>query len=342
MGFVSLGLEESVRNMYIEASKTSLENKQFQAKLMPKETKEQQQQQSNRAAASEEKKQAQDQSASLMPPAFSLTSSPAQMKPSQVAQREDGEEEQNNSSSSFQLQPPSLLGGGSGFGFQAPRLSLLSEEQLQFGSGELQLDPALMAQVRGTFDSQLSPSNFRSAFLNIDPSILGAPAAGPSPLSTDLPSTQEPLVPAGAGPDEPREASAGDLLSAITQVPAVEQTLDELKQRALSRALRDWNRLGTGGQVGLVSASAAIAIGAITPAMIRPDSRDFLLGQLNGRPIPVPGLGLAVELNTEGDNLMFGLHLDVGRFLPDSLGFGPSGANAIGAPPSPESSFPGN
>lgn len=317
---------------------------------MSKTTAEQKQQQISRAAASEEKQSRQTQEASLLPPAFSLTSSAAQRKPSQVVQREDGEEEQNNptsselGSSSFQLQPPSLLGGGgSGLGFQAPRLSLLSEDQLQFGSEELQLDPALMAQVIGTFDSQLSPSNFRSAFLNIDPSILGTPPSGPNPFSPHLPTTsQEPLVPAGAGPDEAREATAGDLLGAITHIPAVERTLDELKERATDRALRDWNRLGTGGQIGLVSASAAIAIGAITPAMIRPDSRDFLLGQLNGRPIPIPGLGLAVELNTEGDNLMFGLHLDVGRFLPDSLGFGPSGANAIGAPPSPESSLPGN
>jgi hypothetical protein len=48
----------------------------------------------------------------------------------------------------------------------------------------------------------------------------------------------------------------------------------------------------------------------------------------------VPGVGgLGVELNTQGDNVMVGLHLDIGRYLPESLGFGAGSPSAIGGPP---------
>jgi hypothetical protein len=47
----------------------------------------------------------------------------------------------------------------------------------------------------------------------------------------------------------------------------------------------------------------------------------------------VPGLG--VQLNLSGENVIVGLHLDVGRILPAALGFGPaSDTTPLGAPPS--------
>jgi outer membrane protein OmpA-like peptidoglycan-associated protein len=76
--------------------------------------------------------------------------------------------------------------------------------------------------------------------------------------------------------------------------------------------------------------------------MTDPDARKFLIGQLNGRVLPVPGVDwLHLEVNTGGDNLMLGLHVDVGRLLPPILGFGPGSPSAIGGPPQPEPFVPG-
>jgi hypothetical protein len=66
------------------------------------------------------------------------------------------------------------------------------------------------------------------------------------------------------------------------------------------------------------------------------------LSQLNGRVLPVPGLNwLSLEINTGGNNLMLGGHVDIGSLLPPSLGFGPSSAQPIGGPPAPQPFVPG-
>ncbi len=117
-------------------------------------------------------------------------------------------------------------------------------------------------------------------------------------------------------------------------VPAIDTAITSLQTQALDRVRRDWRNLGTGGQAVVVTSLALIGGGALTGAMTDPAARNFALSQLNGRVIPVPGVGgLGVELNTEGDNVMVGLHLDIGRYLPESLGFGPGSASAIGPPP---------
>ncbi|MFQ5418810.1 MAG: hypothetical protein ACE5EY_00460 [Anaerolineae bacterium] len=198
---------------------------------------------------------------------------------------------------------------------------------------ELQLDPEIQAMMRQHVHERSEPANLRAALLDL--------SLGPMPAGPDLtapPSTEPtPLVPAGAGPDTPRSATGGDLMESILAIPAVDTALTNLQTQALDQLERDWQRLSTGEQVGVASSLAVIGIGALGGAMANPESRQWLLGQLNGRVLPVPGVDpLRLELNTSGDNLMVGLHLDVGRLLPQSWGFGPSAPHPIGAPPTPE------
>jgi hypothetical protein len=90
----------------------------------------------------------------------------------------------------------------------------------------------------------------------------------------------------------------------------------------------------SGGEKVAAAAITSVAVVGAGALAFSPDLRDMALSELNGRVLPVPGLdGLGVELNTEGDNIMVGFHLDVGSLLPGSLGFGPSEATPIGAPP---------
>ena len=197
---------------------------------------------------------------------------------------------------------------------------------------QLTLDPEIEAQMRAitAMRSALSPEALRPILLQIPDDFVQPPGPLDSPPTPAAP----PLVPRGAGPSEPRAASGGDVLRAVMAIPAVDTAITNLQSRAVERVQRDWGALGTGGKVAVVSSLAVIGGGALAGAMTDPDARAFGLSQLNGRVIQVPGVGgLGVELNTQGDNVMVGLHLDIGRYLPESLGFGPGSANAIGAPP---------
>jgi hypothetical protein len=105
----------------------------------------------------------------------------------------------------------------------------------------------------------------------------------------------------------------------------------------MDRVRRDWRRLGTGGQVAAVTAAVLVGGGALAGIVSDPEGREFVLDQLNGRVLPVPGItGLGMELNTSGDNIMVGMHFDVGAVLPEWMGFSPSSPPAIGGPPTPE------
>jgi hypothetical protein len=152
----------------------------------------------------------------------------------------------------------------------------------------------------------------------------------PTPPTTSSP-------PANTDANPPRNATAGDLLRAIMAVPEIKSGLTLLRTQASDRITQDWSRLNTGEQIGVVSTSVLIGAGVLTGVFSNPEARRFALDKLNGQVLPVPGVNwLHLELNTGGDNLMLGMHLDIGRLLPASLGFGPSSPSAIGGPPQPE------
>jgi hypothetical protein len=244
-----------------------------------------------------------------------------------TVQREDGEEEETAEAGTAEpaapAAAPSLSLGTGGFG---SRPSLLPE---------LQLDPGIQAQMRAIqfMMEQLDPVRIRPRLLELDPGSITTPSPALTPTA---PATETPLVPAGAGPSRPREASGSDVVEAVMGLPVIEQALTTLQTRAVDQLRHDWGRLSTGERVAAVTAAVLVGGGALAGAMTNPEGREFVLGQLNGRVLPVPGVtGLSVELNTAGENLMVGLHLDVGSLLPEWMGFGPSSPSAIGAPPSP-------
>lgn len=235
----------------------------------------------------------------------------------------------------YQLSPPSLL--------QPPDPS--SRYRLGMDT-HLQLDPQVQAMAMQYVQQQLNPATIRPALSQINLRIsptqgFGSPNT-PNPFAVPTIPPAAPLVPAGAGPDTPRTATTGDLLSAIMAVPAIDGAISSLQTQASDRIQRDWSRLSTGAQIGVISTTALIAGGALVGVISDPSARRFALDQLNGKTLPVPGLNwLHLEINTGGDNLMLGMHVDVGRLLPPSLGFGPSSPRAIGAPPQPEPAVPG-
>lgn len=205
----------------------------------------------------------------------------------------------------------------------------------------LQLDPQVQAMAMQYVQQQLNPATIRPALSQINLRILPTQGAGspntPNPFATPIIPPAAPLVPAGAGPATPETATAEDFLQAIMAVPAIDGAITSLQTQVGDRIQQDWQRLSLGGQIGFISTTALIAGGALAGVISDPSARRFALDQLNGKTLPVPGLNwLRLEINTGGDNLMLGMHVDVGRLLPPSLGFGPSSPEAIDVPRQPE------
>lgn len=216
-----------------------------------------------------------------------------------------------------------------------------SSESYNFGMDfRFRMDPEIQQMALNYMLRRLDPSHIRSTLTEIGPQSAGE---GADVLSNmPQPEAPQPIVPRGAGPERPRAGSAGDVGSALSRVPAVDSAITNLRTAATAQLTRDWRRLGTGERVGLVSAGVVIGGGALAGLMSNDEGRNWALGLLDGRVIPVPYVdGLFVEMNTAGSNLMFGLHLDVGRVLPSSWGFGPTTPSAIGAPPTPQPFVPG-
>jgi hypothetical protein len=229
---------------------------------------------------------------------------------------------------SLRLTPPSLLEP------RAPYSNLRLAPDL-----ELRLSPETQALMLESLRVWLGPSALADAIGRIDFSVLDQPAPAFDPFAAPSVPAPAPLVPRGAGPAVPRAAGAGELARAALAVPAVRSGLDRLCERATGILRRDWDRLGTGERIGVVSWMTVIGGGALAGVIADPGARSFALSQLNGRVLPVPGLDwMRVELHTGESSLMVGTHIDVGgllqRYVPQ-LGFGPSSPSAIGGPPAP-------
>jgi hypothetical protein len=228
------------------------------------------------------------------------------------------EEAVTDSSSRFQLSPPSLLQP------QDPYA------KYKLGDYRLKLDPAFDPQYQAMVTQRMYQSLDP---VNIRPLLQQVPFVLPPSNIFSLPPipAQAPLVPRGAGPDTPKTASASDLLDAVLKIPSMDQAVNTLRDRALITVSRDWRQLNTPAKIGVVSAGVLIVAPTLAGIISDTAARSMALDQLNGKVIPVPGVNwLSVETNLKENNLMFGLHVDMGRLLPPILGFGPSSPSAIG------------
>ena len=233
---------------------------------------------------------------------------------SQPVQREDSLPPTPN----FQLTPPSLLQPSD----PASRYSL----GLNY---HLDLDPSL--PIQQTTAQILDPAILKPQLTQITLAdtlptfILKRPDAEKKP--TAVPSEQL---------TSSRSATAGDLLKAV--VVELDPTLTTLKTRVSDRAESEWRTLNRGEKVGVISAFTVIGAGALAGIVSDPEARRLSLGLLDGKVLPVPKVNwLNLEINTKGNNLMLGLHVDVGQLLPSVLGFRASSAKAIGGVPQPAS-----
>lgn len=207
---------------------------------------------------------------------------------------------------------------GSGFSLgsrNTSRFSLLSSDE------RLHLDPAIEAQIRAIqmLNSHFEPDTFQTALGNVNLN-LPQPSLNPAatnPLAGPQIPASGPLVPRGAGPDQPREGKPGDIMDAVSQIPAVENATNQLRDQAKDRVKKDWNSLSTGGKVSLISVSAVIAGGALAGILSNPTSRQFLMDQVEGKDWSVPGVpGLSFQFQLTGPEQRVMFTLDLAKYIP--------------------------
>jgi hypothetical protein len=232
------------------------------------------------------------------------------------------------------LQEPQL---GQSLGFRRSRIGL--------GVPQLRLDPEIEAQLRviELLRGLVTLDNIRTGVTQLgggrgSPNLfppLGSGVTGrPQPaggLGQPLPPAPAPLVP----PPTPRPAtlrdqletetarpaSIGDLLDAVLAIPSVDSAVTRLRTQAEGEVRRNWHLLSTGERALVITQGVLIAGGAIAGVASDPAARQFVLDQVQGRTIPIPGLPVTFQFNLTGPDQRLVIGLDVGALLPSSLGF---------------------
>ncbi len=180
----------------------------------------------------------------------------------------------------FQLQPPQFNVGWK------PKYNLL-------GDYHLHLDPEIEAKL-AELDAMNSAGWLRSLWHlpnwdDFDATKLRMSFNGP------VVPPAAPLFKPGKGPDETKEAGAGDVLKALWAIPAIQ----DAAHRAFDSTIRrDWNRSSTGEKALVISTLAVIGGGAIAGIVRNDETRIWTLKKLEGTDIPVPGVdGLSLRIS---------------------------------------------
>ena len=193
------------------------------------------------------------------------------------------------------------------------------------------LGAALRGALQAPAGQKTAPTAIPNLRLPITPPVASAAPTVPTP-TVQTPTANPGTTPTPAPfPEPPRPGEVGDVIEAATSAAA--PVLEPMKAQIFSQLKQGWGSFSTVERVGLVS----FGVGTISLAGIgafgNPDARSFLLDKLNGAVIPVPGASwLGLETHIDDDYLFFGAHLDVGRLLPEAMGFGPAKFKSITKP----------
>jgi hypothetical protein len=194
---------------------------------------------------------------------------------------------------------------------QSPQPGLYNRYRLF--DGQLRLDPELMASFSDTM-SRLRAQSAQNDFLRPNWKLFGPELdkfftlpppnlLAPPPGLPAMPPPAPGYTP-GKGPDVARAGKMSDLMEAIWKLQPVQTLAGRARDegmRQLHVFERDWDKFGTVGKIGFVSASSVIAGGIIAPLMFLKSPRgpvlDPLVGLIDGKDIPIPKLdGFKVKL----------------------------------------------
>lgn len=212
--------------------------------------------------------------------------------------------------------------------------SVFSRLNLGMEPLELHLDPEIEWRIQEILTTRLDPSLLHGLIQEAAARVETAPHLPPRPMAQAAEPASTSASTVVTTP--PREASIGDVARALAATEPVAGMLRRLQEQARDEALHVWGRAASGERALLVSSFALIGGSALAGILSSPSARRTILPLLNGRSLPIPGVDwLRVEIFTDENSVMFGVHLDIGSLLPALWGFGPASPRALGGPPSP-------
>ncbi|PVV06523.1 MAG: hypothetical protein B6D77_15515 [gamma proteobacterium symbiont of Ctena orbiculata] len=170
--------------------------------------------------------------------------------------------------------------------------------RFNLGNFQLRLDPeieAQMSQIRaGSLPPRIQRLFLQPNWRSFDRNLLNY-------MMLQTPATTAPSTPPAAGPATPRPGQVGDVMRAVWLLPPVQQTANRLLQDSQRRLRREWNQGGVGTQIMMVTAAATVVGTSLTALLVNQQTRELVLGFVNGRQLPVPGIrGFSVQLRGRG------------------------------------------
>jgi hypothetical protein len=192
----------------------------------------------------------------------------------------------------------------------------------------LHLDPWVEAYSRAMqmLATEIAPETVSGAFAQLTLPTVPPELVQPNPLDARTPPATPAAQPLPPVPGTEARAP-GDIWRAIRLDPTVGPLLQRLQSDATSHVHRDWVSMSTGDQVLVVTTGILIGGTALGGVLSSPEARTWAIARFNGQLLPVPGVpGLRLQMNFTDAEMLFGLHFDVGRYLP---GFAPSDPRSL-------------
>jgi hypothetical protein len=149
-------------------------------------------------------------------------------------------------------------------------------------------------EERELFGPRLTPSGADPAPVTVFRPIV-APTIPLCPTSKP-PDPPKPPKP-GEEPPKPKAGDVEDVLGALSKTEVWQCTVDRVFDTVERNAQRDWRRLSTTEKIGVVTASAVLASGAVAGILSDSEARKLALDKLYGADLPVPGVrGLSFKI----------------------------------------------
>ena len=127
-----------------------------------------------------------------------------------------------------------------------------------------------------------------------------------------LPDKNKPPWKGKKGPAKPKKGKPGDLATAL----AIATMADKVPELILDKLARDYDGMKTGEKATVFVASVAIAGPALAAAIGDPESRDFMLKQLDGKEFTLPGLDVPTKVKfMTGKEKGFLLTVDLAKYI---------------------------
>jgi hypothetical protein len=123
--------------------------------------------------------------------------------------------------------------------------------------------------------------------------------------------TKPPWKP-GKGPKKPKKGKPGDIGKALAKAT----TADRVPDLILEKLARDYESMRTGEKATVFVASVAIAGPALAAAVHDPESRDYMLKQLDGKEFTLPGIDVPTKVKfMTGKEKGFLLTVDLAKYV---------------------------